>query len=497
VTRTAKRLAMALLVGINFFFVYYTMLTGLRKGYAWQRLYLIACIIQFIVEIVMFETMECVWVNCAIPVLVSDEVRRVGDSLTEVIHNLCSNAETDSNMFLNAPDYLFVSTNVAKKFPMLMESILVQAYTTHLPGELARKWQVGSVARIQRFHRARRATLFGATVAVLQYLGTAPFVVQRLFIRFVQPFAFSALVLLLNVIMTDVIYIVVAVLVVLAGVAYGIYRHTIDRTVVHVKNVEAVNAEYQQHQHANININHTINNNNSNSSRHSDGESDGSLNLPSPKGRASRKTHPYNVNSDSVRSSRSSAMSSESKGLSSVTATAAAAAESKRYDEKERDEDEVEDDNSSELSSILSATVRNNRQHQQHRQHKQNGHHRHYPHHLGAGTSQSSQSSQQSALSSIDMETNHFALGRYRSPVSRSNRFYASSSSSSSSSSGAESSYRVDDVDTVEQQTAITSEGEALHDLHTSTDSNSSTRTRSTSQSKESIQHINLSTASS
>ena len=266
VTRTAKRLAMALLVGINFFFVYYTMLTGLRKGYAWQRLYLIACIIQFIVEIVMFETMECVWVNCAIPVLVSDEVRRVGESLTEVIRNLCSNADPDSNIFLSAPDYLFVSTNVAKKFPMLMESILVQAYTTHLPGELARKWQVGSVARIQRFHRARRATLFGATVAVLQYLGTAPFVVQRLFIRFVQPFAFSALVLLLNVIMTDVIYIVVAVLVVLAGVAYGIYRHTIDRTVVHVKNVEAVNAEYQQHQHANININHTINNNNSNSS---------------------------------------------------------------------------------------------------------------------------------------------------------------------------------------------------------------------------------------
>ena len=153
VTRTSKRLAILALTGINAFFVYYAMLTGYRKGISWQRMYLLACIVQFTVEILLFETMECVWINCAIPILVSSEVRRVGDDIVEVVHQMCSGEKLQTEYFLNAPDYLFVSTNVAKKFPDLMESILVQAYTTHLPGELARKWQVGSVARAQRYQQ--------------------------------------------------------------------------------------------------------------------------------------------------------------------------------------------------------------------------------------------------------------------------------------------------------------------------------------------------------
>jgi hypothetical protein len=244
VTKTMKRLAMLLLVGINFFFVYYAMLTGYRRGINWQRTYLMACIIQFVTEIVLFETMECVWVNCCIPVLVSSEVRRVGESITEVVRNLCSNVHADTNIFLNAPDYLFVSTNVAKKFPHLMESILVQAYTTHLPGELARKWQVGAIARNQRMQRLRHATLLGSMLGVLQYLGTAPFVVQRLFIRFVQPFFFSGLVLLWSLIVSNPIYIIAASILTVALLAYCAYRYHIDKVATRAKLVSPISAEY-------------------------------------------------------------------------------------------------------------------------------------------------------------------------------------------------------------------------------------------------------------
>jgi hypothetical protein len=245
VTRTSKRLAILALVMINAFFVYYAMLTGFRKGLAWQRVYLLACIIQFVVEIVLFETMECVWINCAIPVLVSGEVRRVSDSITEVVRNLCVDTVSESRIFLNAPDYLFVSTNVAKKFPDLMESILVQAYATHLPGELARKWQVGSIARSHRHDRLRNVTLLSAMFGIMQYLGTAPFVLHRMFIRFVQPFVFSGLVLLWRLIASDPIYLIIAGGVLALSAALLVRKYYQHRSVdLHVKTVAPVFAEY-------------------------------------------------------------------------------------------------------------------------------------------------------------------------------------------------------------------------------------------------------------
>jgi hypothetical protein len=221
------------------------MLTGYRKGISWQRMYLLACIVQFTVEILLFETMECVWINCAIPVLVSDEVRRVGESITEVVRNLCANGEVEARLFLNAPDYLFVSTNVAKKFPDLMESILVQAYTTHLPGELARKWQMGSIARAQRHQRVHRATLLGTGMAALQYMGTAPFILHRMFIRFVQPFAFSGLVLLWKAASSSVLSIIIAAVLIAGAIAYGLYRYFRDTASAQAKLVTPVSAEYQ------------------------------------------------------------------------------------------------------------------------------------------------------------------------------------------------------------------------------------------------------------
>ena len=225
VTRTAKRLAMLALAGINIFFVYYAILTGFRRGVSWQQSYLIACIIQFMVEIVLNETMECVWIQCIIPMLVRDDVRRVGDSITEIISDLCSNTPKESRLFLNAPDYLFVSTNLAKKFPTLMESIVVQSYFSHVPGELSKLWNVGSVARIRRYHNLRHITLLSTILGSLQYFGTLPFMLHRLFIRFVQPFVFGGLVLLWKIIMSSPIYVALMSFMLTIVVAFCVYKY--------------------------------------------------------------------------------------------------------------------------------------------------------------------------------------------------------------------------------------------------------------------------------
>jgi len=189
-------------------------------------MYLAASIIQFVVEICLFETMECVWINCAIPALVSNEVRTVGDSIMEIVQQLCSNGLAHSDLFLNAPDYLFVSTNVAKAFPNVMESILVQTYCSHLPGELSKTWQVGSIARIRRRQNLRNTTLLASILVGLQYIGTAPFIFHRMFVRFVQPFVFSGLVLLWQLITSDPIYIGAAcgtIVLLIAAIVYWSY----------------------------------------------------------------------------------------------------------------------------------------------------------------------------------------------------------------------------------------------------------------------------------
>ena len=213
VTRRTKYLAVAALAALNTFFVYFAILTGFRRGVEWQRGYLAACLVQFIVEILLFETMECVWVNCVIPALVSDEVRAVGDSIKEVVYNLSQVEPENSRFFLNAPEFLFVSTNLAKKFPQLMESILVQSYYSHVPGELAKKWQVGAVARIHRYYRLRNVTALTTILGSLQLMGTAPFIVHRMFVRFTQPIVLSALVLLIMLIVSSPV---------ITGVVFGL-----------------------------------------------------------------------------------------------------------------------------------------------------------------------------------------------------------------------------------------------------------------------------------
>jgi hypothetical protein len=229
VSKTMKRLAVLGLVLINAFFVYYAMLTGYRRGAPWQRMYLVACLLQFAVEILLFETMECVWINCCIPVLVSSEVRRVGDDIIEVVQQMCAGHQVDPTYFLNAPDYLFVSTNIAKRFPELMESILVRMYHSHLPGEMAQIWQAGVVVRTNRHERIRRATLLGGILGTLQYLGTAPFVLHRMFVRFSQPFAFSALVLFWQIIVTNQLYVCIAAAIVGAFAFYCLYVYYVDK----------------------------------------------------------------------------------------------------------------------------------------------------------------------------------------------------------------------------------------------------------------------------
>jgi hypothetical protein len=146
VTTSTKIFCVLLLVLFNGFFAYYSILHGFQKGISWQHSYLSSCISQLLVEIFLFETFECVWIQFLVPNLVASQVNRVGQILAATSEQLCSrlnnhklNDEDIVEHVLNTPDYLFVSTNLAKSYPNLVESSIILSYHDHLPGELAKK----------------------------------------------------------------------------------------------------------------------------------------------------------------------------------------------------------------------------------------------------------------------------------------------------------------------------------------------------------------------
>ncbi len=215
VSPSKKGVAWAVLVLLNVFFVYYSMLHGYVKGIQWQRAYLVACIIQLLMEVFVIESMECLWINFVVPNLVSNEIQSALDSLNAAISKLCTTTSVDGRLFLNAPRFLFVSTNVSQQYPELLESIIIQSHFSYLPGELSKKWRYNSTlipVESSFMFRLRNLVVFFSLM--LQLLGTTPFLVQKVVIRLTQPIILAGFALVVLSIFQSTTNIVVFTLVV-------------------------------------------------------------------------------------------------------------------------------------------------------------------------------------------------------------------------------------------------------------------------------------------
>ena len=204
ISKTMKGFAWFLVILLNFMFVYFSMLRGIQRGLEWQRLYLGACILQFVVEVLFYETSECVFIHFIIPDLARNEVRSVGFAIHQVLQNLWISTN-DVPPILNVPSYLYLSVGVANFFPDLLESIIVRSYLTYSPGELAKKWKPKTgiswlIPILSNFNRngtrTRYFTLTALFVTILQQLGSFSPTMQRVTIHLIQPIFISALILL-------------------------------------------------------------------------------------------------------------------------------------------------------------------------------------------------------------------------------------------------------------------------------------------------------------
>lgn len=223
VSKTVKIVCWIVVLLLNFFFIFFAMLRGLERGQRWQTGYAVACVIQFVVEIFMFETIECIWVHYVIPDAASAEIYAAQYSLKRTINSLCSTMSANATYILDVPKYLFVSTNLAEKFPNMLESMIIRSYHYHLPGELQKKWHVNTDRDSVIVRFLRNFSIFAMTISILQWVGSSPSSLQRAVIHTVNPLLFGGIIILLLFLFNNPIYLtVVAGLVFYKLLQYGV-----------------------------------------------------------------------------------------------------------------------------------------------------------------------------------------------------------------------------------------------------------------------------------
>lgn len=152
------------LLGINSFFVYFTMLRGINKGVKWQRSYVTAWLVQCVLDIVIFETLQCSWFHFVVPSLVSHEVNEAHELLRasarcvlkddmQHIKGIAASknkSHLSSHMLspfplyqLDVSPYFFVSRQLLLNSPLkgLLEGRLILAVRCALPGAAGLAWQ--------------------------------------------------------------------------------------------------------------------------------------------------------------------------------------------------------------------------------------------------------------------------------------------------------------------------------------------------------------------
>jgi hypothetical protein len=197
-----KGAAFATLFCLNAFFAYFILLKAFQKGFGWQLQYLVCSVIQFAVELLVFETVECAWLNFWLPEFVLQDVTVAANTLKQQVAQVTAAPDAakgrsdleSTKYFLNAPAALFVSTKLAKAYPQLLESMIVGSYSTFLPGPMCATW---SAAERRRDTMNRSLGFLSRITAALTFAVnifiTIPFIYQRIVIRFVQPMVFSGL----------------------------------------------------------------------------------------------------------------------------------------------------------------------------------------------------------------------------------------------------------------------------------------------------------------
>ena len=211
VTPMAKHIAWMAVLLLNIYFVYFSILRGMSTSIRWQQIYVMSCFLQILVEVFVYETVECLWIHYTIPKQVIKEVATTMAAVKKSIE--IAFAKKKHTTSLDSPKYFFVSRKMAEQFPTLFESSIVLAFQSSFPPAVLdatnnltgqddmvdyglREHEVPVRSDKHKMSFARRFSFSMLSMVVLRYLGTVPIRVQQVIIHTVQPILISFIVLL-------------------------------------------------------------------------------------------------------------------------------------------------------------------------------------------------------------------------------------------------------------------------------------------------------------
>jgi hypothetical protein len=128
--------------------------------------------------------MECLWIHFELPRLVQADVEEAVRTLYRSLDFALSNDGLE-DIILDVPQYLFVSTQVARRFNNLFESSVVRSFQTCLGGAIVKKLRNKSISL---FLQHKRDSLYTVTrrffssvsmVSVMLVVATLPLQFQR------------------------------------------------------------------------------------------------------------------------------------------------------------------------------------------------------------------------------------------------------------------------------------------------------------------------------
>ncbi|RYG69290.1 hypothetical protein EON64_03095, partial [archaeon] len=153
--------AVVLVLGLNAFFIYYTLLRGLSRGLGWQLAFLQVVLVQMGMEMLLMETVETLYLHYLLPQSVRQDVlravqllhaiaedpsqlRRFGGKYAGRAGQQDGGGDVESAAQQGAPfdacEFFFVSHFLATQRQDLPESEIVQGYDSPLPGMASRLW---------------------------------------------------------------------------------------------------------------------------------------------------------------------------------------------------------------------------------------------------------------------------------------------------------------------------------------------------------------------
>jgi hypothetical protein len=177
VTRIFKFLCVSFVFLLNGFFIYFLLLKSVSKGLSWQIQFLKMNISSLLIEIFLFETIECLFLNYVIPESVSKDVYNavhVLEIIAENLDNFILEQEQQQQQQMNrsrvlssketsefdSSSYLFLSKSLILLKPQLIESFIINSYQNHYPGMICHTWphylKRKKLARKREKHKERK-----------------------------------------------------------------------------------------------------------------------------------------------------------------------------------------------------------------------------------------------------------------------------------------------------------------------------------------------------